>query len=486
MRAWLFLLSAGLWLPLLAAGQRVTPRTRALVAHIRRENVLRAERVGVAATVPEQYLYFEALRDQASMEELLRLTRHPNQVVSTYAGWALIDRQYADLLGLYRYYTRRMRRMTVQHGCIVGRNYPLAEFHAHLQERRVFPLASVDSSFYHRQAAALDSLIIAQAPRGGLLKRRRGAFRVLANRALQRNAAAAGSYAHVRALAARHPYGAPLVALAEYRRPDDVAFIAQQGKYALAAIATFPAPEFWPWLSSLDPLTLAADGHTLQDYYRAVVSYQNNASARLLHLHHAAGRLPEVSQLVTVLASTPSAAYDSLQLDLWRTHQLLTLPAAEQLSRRHPDAAAASFAAGLLTAGSYKALKHINYRVDDTLIIFMLAHVRRHQPAALPAICAANIATTDFLLLKQFLDFTRRHRLPECQAAVMQRLTRKDNSAFEVYHLLQTALAFDDPTLKPVIGQVLAANRAVWDWGNWRSEFRKLLGEHTIELPAEL
>jgi hypothetical protein len=473
-----------LWLAPWVAGQRLSPRTRELVAHIRHENVLRAERVGVAATVPEQYMYFEALRDQASEEELLRLVRHPNEVVSTYAGWALIDRRYADLAGLYRCYARRMRAMTVQHGCIVGRNYPPLEFQSHLHERRLLAQNPADSAFYRRQSAAVDSLIIAQAPRWTLITRHRAPLRRLANRALESNAAAVGSYVHVKALAKRQPYGLPLVALAEYRRPEDVAFIGQQGYHALAAIARFPAPEFWPWLSAIDPIVLAADKDHLPAYYRAVISYQNTASARLLQTHYTAGRLPALSQLVGILESAPSSVYDSLQLSLWRTHKLLTLPAANRLSRRCPQAAAASFAAGLLAPGSYKELSGLNYRVSDTLITFMLEHVQRHRPVALPAICAANIATTDFLLLKQFLDFTRQHQLTSCQAAVMQHMAREGNSAFDLFHLVETALAFNDPTLKPRIERMLTANRAAWDWGNWSVSFKKLLTAHNIELPA--
>lgn len=458
-----------------AAGQARTARVRELVHQIRQKNELQGQHVGYAGITPAQYRRFEALRDSAGEAVLRRLVRHPNGVVSAYAGWALADRGYPQLAALFRYYARPHRRITAQHGCIVGRNSLVNEFYARVSRHRFYPARGTDSAFYARQLAQIDSLILYRYPRRGLLRS-----------ALAHNAANPRHYEVVRALYLRGHDAHALRALAAYRRPADVPLIRAAGRAALAAVAEFPDPAFWPQLTSFDLQAYAGESNYLgslylADYYRALASYRDARSAAFMRELIRQPQLPQPYQLAEALTATRAPVYDELLLELWTSHKILLPAAVDRLGAARPAAAAQAFAQGLLSATPYPP-PAAGYWATDTVVTRLLRHLERYDPAALPAVCSHNVLTAEFTPLESVLSYVRRHRLAACKPALLTRL-QGTNSAFDTFHLAQTALAFADPALTREISRLLAAQQAQWNWGNWPANFQKLLSAHGISLP---
>ncbi|GAB3833610.1 hypothetical protein [Hymenobacter jeollabukensis] len=461
-----------------AAAQRLSPQVRQLVSQLRHKNQLQAERVGWAGTTPEQYKTFVALRDTATTDELLRLTHHANAVVRGYAGWALADRAYPQLPRVFQRYLHQLRKVTNQHGCIVGRNRLGPELYYRVAHD-CFDPAGADSLTYARQLARLDSIILYQYPRHHLVRS-----------ALRGNAANPHRYAVVRNICQRNPDGVALEALAQYRRPEDIALIRAQGNAALGAIARFPDPTFWPLLTSFDLTAYAGEAnrwraeHYLPEYYRALASYRTTEAIGFIRSLYHQGRIVQPAILAVALADTQDPVYDALLLDLWATDKLMLLPVAKRLATTQPAAAARAFAQGLLAPGPYEPQEAYSYyRLDEQVIDLMLGHLQQHDSALVSVVCRQNIQTASFTPLKMFLEYARRHQLTSCKAAIMARL-QQPNSPFDTFHLAETALSFHDPSLKPELIRVLTLHRSSWDRYNWPEAFRKLFAANDIHLAA--
>ncbi|MCR5889871.1 hypothetical protein LRS06_19260 [Hymenobacter sp. J193] len=462
-----------------ALAQQLPSGIQRLVSKIKQKNELKSEFVGYAAVTPEQYHDFIALRDSASLEVLLRLTRHHNAVVRGYAGWALADRQYAGLPTLFTYFLQHPRKVKTMHGCIGGNNELASEFYFRvvnygLRQARTHP----DSVFYAGQLAQLDSILLYHHPRHRL-----------ADYALKRNAANPRRYQIIKTIYQQDSSSTALTALAEYHRPEDVALLQQAGFSAFAGITRFPDSAFWPLLTSVDLQVFAGKDNLnasfyLSDYYRALASYQDERSAAFIRGLYQHQPVPRPAKLVVVLTETNNPVYHDILLDLWVTDKMMLVPAVQATSAAQPEAAAQAFAKGMLSSVPYSEDDpSSDYRFDSEIIPLMLHHLERYNAAAIPAICNYNVLTADFLALEKFLDYVQSKRIQVCKPAIMTRL-QGPNSAFNMFHLTQAALAYNDPALKPELQRLLTEKQKDWDQYNWSSSFRKLLTANGITIAA--
>ena len=98
-----------------ARGQDVSTIVRAIASR----GVLECEFVGFAGQASEAYSHFEQLKATATKEQLRTLVAdHPNAVVATYAGYALLDEDYLPLDSVLMLIAPRDEKVSTQCGCI--------------------------------------------------------------------------------------------------------------------------------------------------------------------------------------------------------------------------------------------------------------------------------------------------------------------------------------------------------------------------------
>jgi hypothetical protein len=99
------------------------PQIKKIVEAIAEENVLKSKGVGIAGTRTEQWERFEKLQNEATAEELVELTDHPNAVVKCYAFQALVTRKQADVFSVLVEHLTDMATVNTFQGCLKGSEY---------------------------------------------------------------------------------------------------------------------------------------------------------------------------------------------------------------------------------------------------------------------------------------------------------------------------------------------------------------------------
>ncbi|RYZ50226.1 MAG: hypothetical protein EOP49_14475, partial [Sphingobacteriales bacterium] len=252
-----------LLLPAFAFAQTLSPQVQRQVARIAEENYVAFESVGPAGEVTDQYRSFTTLKNKATTAELLLLLKHENAVVRAYAGWALADRKYLHAETILLRFLKSNEWVQAQDGCIGG-----SEDLASLFYRRVFHQVATRSKNRPLGAVinAMDSVILYEADSSS----------TLLETALEHSAGNSQHYNRIRMLALHYKTGASIVALARYKKADDVNFLMTLNTKAFPAIAVFPHPEFWPFLQRYQSTekTFA--------YFNALAGFRNEESVALL------------------------------------------------------------------------------------------------------------------------------------------------------------------------------------------------------------
>jgi hypothetical protein len=92
-------------------------------------NEVQYEHVGIAGQPSENYQNFEKLKEKADIPTLLELTENKNPVVSCYASWALIDKEYSDLATIFSKYLNSDKSVATFSGCIKSEDNLSSEFY---------------------------------------------------------------------------------------------------------------------------------------------------------------------------------------------------------------------------------------------------------------------------------------------------------------------------------------------------------------------
>lgn len=90
----------------------------AIVDKIAKINEVQHEHVGYGGSESENYKNFKQLKDNATTEELVRLTDHKNASVACYASWALADNVYPDLKTIFQKFILQDKQVETFSGCI--------------------------------------------------------------------------------------------------------------------------------------------------------------------------------------------------------------------------------------------------------------------------------------------------------------------------------------------------------------------------------
>lgn len=447
------------------SGQKIRPEIKNLVQKIEKYNELESEHVGIAGVTTDQYRNFEKLRDKATIEELLQLLEYKNSVVKGYISWALADKMYPKLADILAEFLRTGETATTQHGCIVSEGDLATEFY-----NRVFyqhfhrKLNLTDSLFFQNQIQQLDSVILYSKNENYLLRN-----------ALLNNNGNPKNYDRIRHLAFKEKNSNAIEALAIYQKKEDIEDFKKLKELSFVAVAKFPDSEFWDFL-----LTYKEKNQT-KNYLMALSAFKTDESAKVLLEIFPKMSEENIKDLSEAITKNYCAYYQDLILAIWEQHKIIDIRATTQIIKDIPEKAANSFSAGLLSNKEFKFVQYdYDYGTSDKILPLMLDNIKTYQNNKLLSICEHNIRTTKFTTLGHFLTFVTDNKLTETNDEILKRLQQK-NQAYEVFHLTETILTFNNPDNIEKIITILKTNQKDWDWGSWSEHFRKLFKQYDIK-----
>ena len=451
-----------------ASGQRLSPEIKALVHKIEKYNELDAESVGYSLIKTDQYRSFEKLRDKATMEELLYILKNKNPVAKGYASWALADRKYPKLEDVFTEFLRTKEIVNTQNGCI-GLEIDLATvFYDRVAYQRFYNKLSLDDSlFFQSKIQLLDSVLLYREAPHDLL-----------TQALSNNNGNAKTYAKIRfwALTEKNTYA--IRALGIYQRKEDIEDIKNLREEGFIAIEQFPHNEFWEFLLSFK------EKNQSERYLSAVAAFKTETSAKVLF-----EILPKITggyiePFCAAITKNYCTFYQGLIIAVWKQYNTIDAGAAKYLIKDAPEKAASAFLNGLLSNEKLKFINcEYNYDIDASgeILPLMLNHIKVYQNKDILNICEQNIKSAKLTTLAHFLKCATDNRLTEANDEVLDRL-QEDNTAYEIFHLTETALAFNKPENKEKIKMILKSKQEDWDWGNWSEGFRELFAKYNFKL----
>lgn len=243
----------------------VSQQVRGIVLGIAGTNIVMGASVGIAGTRPEQWDRYEALRANATDDELVVLTGDSNAVVRCYAFKALTEKKTIDPFTLVLRHLSDTATVHTLNGCIGG-SQKVGDY--------FLEMAPV------KQQGIVDSLLLYE--RGNNLVARDMMLSLL--KPLEKY------YKRVRQLAVEENDRVAIVTLAKFRKPQDIPVIERYLKDSndisgrrFDAVRYFPDPAFYPYLEKALKYEIKNDnGNDLQELYYAIVQYKNKASRDLL------------------------------------------------------------------------------------------------------------------------------------------------------------------------------------------------------------
>ena len=212
-----------------------------IISNLSKINEVHYENIGIGGMVSEHYLNFEKLKEIASTEIVIELTKSENNVVGCYASWALCDRKYDRIENIFEYFLKNENKINVVGGCIGGESNISDEIYYRIHDALYyFKGIGIDSVFYKKKLIIIDSIIIHSDPVNSELLPR-----ALMNRKPKKE-----DYSRIRSLALENENESAIAMLARFNVEEDIhALIKLKGKNILA-IPEFPHPVFWDYLMS--------------------------------------------------------------------------------------------------------------------------------------------------------------------------------------------------------------------------------------------
>jgi hypothetical protein len=446
--------------------QEIRPEIKSLAQKIAKYNRLESEHVGFAGETTIQYKNFIELRDKATIEELLELLKYENSVVKGYTSWALADRMYPRLADIFVDFQEKGYSTTTQHGCIISEGSLETEFYNRVFYQHFHNKLSVpDSLFFQSQIQQLDSVI---------LYGKNDSF--LMNKALSNNNGNPKNYKRIRELATVNNSKYFLVALAKYQNQNDISFFIEQGKNSFLAISVFPDNKFWDFLQkySLEEKSL--------DYFLAISSFKNDSASDLLNNIYKGCNANQIKDLDESLIKNYCIHYQDLLLEIWASYKTIDYTITQRLVVDCPEKASTSFAKGLLNTKENNFIEiDYNYGSKDSILPLMIENIAVYNPSSLNDICINNIKNSKFMELSATLNIVEERQMTDAIPSILERLNKK-NVPYEIFHLTETLLSFENDETNLKLVEILKSNRTDWDKGNWSEHFRKLFKEKNIKI----
>lgn len=319
-----------------------------LVSEIATENKLLSAGIGFGGTPTKQYARFEALKEKASNEKLIKLINHENAVVRCYAFWALADKHEESLFDIALKHLTDTAEVESQFGCITS-NTKVADFYIGFLIQNTFETEG-DTTEYNfkitpQQQRILDSTVLYTANKLEYLEW------VLSN-----HEPIEDDYPRIREFVTSGNYGA-LPALAKYKRPQDRELILsfkdtplRQNMYPhplerlFTAIEIFPDEYFLPFLNDFGKSTLSSKEHSSywKNFYAAVATYKQPLSSEILQrpIVSKANSLNYHLRFITeALGKYPQEGNLKLIALIWKDYKLISKGGFEFLKKQNPKLA---------------------------------------------------------------------------------------------------------------------------------------------------
>jgi hypothetical protein len=312
-----------------------------VVAKIEKVNELMGNAVYSAGERPQQYDNFCELQKAATKEELEKLTNHSNEVVRCYAFWALSYNNSAKLFSIVINHINDTATVKTQFGCISSREN-VGDFFINIITPNYVDLNSKKLSDV--QYEELDSILI-YTP--NLLHAK--------NKAISNAKLTENFYTRVRELVIKENNQSALIALAKYKRENDIPLILNsknenepnEGFYfTYLAISEFPHSSFLPLLrkslyETLDHTHYSTEWSAL---YGAIASYKNDTALQLLKIpftevKHQYIRQYHINFIFGAIQSFYSSIYDELLWKIWEKEKEINTDVFRILYQKNPQRA---------------------------------------------------------------------------------------------------------------------------------------------------
>lgn len=423
--------------------------------------------VGMIATKSPQFERFEKLKKVASQEQLLSLLKHKSPVVKGYAAWGLVDTRYNDLGTVFAQLIESGETVKSTKGCLTGYDQIAAELYQRLESNQWSNKLSEKDRLHNRnQLTQLYSIIL-----------RRDTVDFMLSHAFYKNRANPDNYDIIKKWALEKLELEALVALAEYKREEDISNLKALGTLSFKAIANFTHPDFKEFLTSTEPESFN------YDYFLAVSAYKDQFALSTLEKLYKTYRSPEHTDeswdFGRAIIDNYIPQYRELVLQFTEDHGIIQSTLAIRFMEEIPQLAAESFLKSLSNNNHIVVTARLSddFGTSEKVLGQILNHVKKETGADLTELCATQIRHSDFTKLEVYTDFARLNGLKGVIPEVLEKLSKK-NGAFETFHLTQTLLSFKDRKANQKLSQLLSESRKNWDWGNWSKSFQELFEEY--------
>ncbi len=345
--------------------ENISLEVHKLVSQIHYLNAV-VEAIGFG-TLNEQDDNFIALKNTASQQELIELTRHPSGVVRYYAILALTYYPEVDIEKIVLEHLNDNEEIAYQTGCQVW-SISVGD--------SIINAVKPDSDIFNKSQRN-NTLTATQFHNIQLALAKTDSTLLAVSKALASIEPLPSLYPRIRSLVKDDKNQAALVALAKYHKTQDIKLILNSsGKsnnrkegytYTYQAISQFPDPRFFPFLEKNFLLETSRKytfhfdlrPNVAQNYYNAIASYQDSNALRLLSKALKSLDYPfkslrnrstkemslielknyHYSAIFNAISQFKSSIYDKLLWMLWEQENLLTEDVFLYLSKKYPKRA---------------------------------------------------------------------------------------------------------------------------------------------------
>ncbi|MBI5778276.1 MAG: hypothetical protein HZA49_02315 [Planctomycetes bacterium] len=428
------------------------------IKEIEKENTVMGERVGLGDEEPPQaYLTF---RNKISNNKLKELTKHPNAVVRCCAIQALSAKDKINLLPLILEHLDDTTTVTTFFGCI--------------RDKQKVGDLFIDMSWNKLDKKQCEKLIHTLLFTPNELNAASWVLLVVEPKE--------GYYPRIKELVAKNQYQTAIVALAKFKREQDLKTILDNQKnsllYTYGAIYYFPHPFFMGFLKEQLPKHLAEErwDQEIRQYYKAVAAYQNTGSLDILRApltQLIPMRQYHIDFVFEAVSEYQIDLYDPLLFDIWNSENKINLKAFDYLWKKYPDKSLKILPSSLRKADLLQPYIH---RTD--VIEKMLDMLAEKDKKSAIGIINQNLLDVN---VNVFPVFSQKAALIQDKSFIEPLFERleKEWNAHVYLEVVKTILSYNRKDLNERILQIMEKNQSLKnDWGG--KELDKLLREKGV------
>jgi hypothetical protein len=432
---------------------------------------------------------FLKLRELATPGELILLSQHENPVVRFDACRLLVADSSTDVLGLVLSHLGDMGKVPCQYGC-TRRTEAFIDVLIFLVTTGPFddlPLRQLTET----SLRTLDSVILhSQYP----LDARWSALR---------RAGTEESYYHrIRQLASVDHYGPAIVALAKFKRADDIELIrgfsadstpfwlanAEPPYWTCLAIQEFPHPDLFPWLRDCFLRSMNRTGiHGIgRELYAAIASYQNAEATELFATACSSPvdwglRTMHAEKVYEAMRKFLCPAYDSLLWEIWNKNQIITQDVFLHLVEADSSRALALAGVTLKYALElyYSNQRHDELDATPQVLKAMLDYVIPRDREQATQSISENLSIANVFLYPPFAEAACRMRNTSFVWPLLHRVSREGNPHIYL-KAVEALLSYNDTIIdRQMLSQIKVNDSLRKGWGG--DSLRVLLRSHGLK-----